>query len=146
MPRALMRGWPFSSRPPSWACPGVYQLQAAIAAVHAQAATPEATDWQRIVLLYDRLTVLAASPIVALNRAVAISMVDGPMRALEIVDELAAGGALDGYHLLHSTHAELLRRAGRLDEATAAYARALALVTNDVDRRHLERRRDELTG
>ena len=126
------------------AAPGPYQLQAAIAAVHATAPTAAATDWRRIVRLYDRLAALDPSPVVALNRAVAVAMADGPATALAIVDALAADGALDGYHLLHSTRAELLRRLRRDQEAAAAFARARDLATNDVERAYLERRRREL--
>ncbi len=122
--------------------PGVYQLQAAIAAVHAQAPTADETDWRRIVLLYDRLIRLSGSPVVALNRAVAVSMVDGPGRGLDIVDGLLADGVLDDYHLLHATRAELLRRLARHEEARAAYDRAIALTTNAAEKSFLERRRD----
>jgi len=124
--------------------PGPYQLQAAIAAVHAQAARPEDTDWARIVLLYDRLLSINDSPIVALNRTVAVSMARGPAEALAIIDELRDGGGLDGYYLLHSTRAELLRRLGRRDEAAVEYAQAAALATNDAERQFLERRRASL--
>jgi RNA polymerase sigma-70 factor (ECF subfamily) len=124
--------------------PGPYQLQAAIAGVHARAATADATDWPRIVALYDRLVTVMPSPVVALNRAVAVSMARGPERGLAIVDSLAQSGDLDGYHLLHSTRAELLARVGRSSEALEEFTRALDLATNDVDRRHLERRLAEL--
>ena len=124
--------------------PGPYQLQAAIAAVHAQAARPEDTDWAHIVLLYDRLLSINDSPIVALNRTVAVSMARGPAEALAIIDELRDGGGLDGYYLLHSTRAELLRRLGRRDEAAVEYAQAAALATNDAERQFLERRRASL--
>lgn len=120
--------------------PGPYQLQAAITAVHAQSSTSGATDWRTIVRLYDRLLELAPSPVVALNRAVAVAMVEGPLRGLAITEELEADGALDTYHLLHATRAEMLRRLDRNEEAAAAYQRALELVTNEVERSYLERR------
>jgi RNA polymerase sigma-70 factor (ECF subfamily) len=124
--------------------PGRYQLQAAIAAVHASATTAQDTDWARIVLLYDRLLTLDPSPIVALNRAVAVSMARSPAEALAVVDELAARGELVGYHQRHSTRAELLRRLGRRAAAAEAYGRALELVANDAERRFLENRRAQL--
>ena len=124
--------------------PGPYQLQAAIAAVHAQALRPDDTDWARIVLLYNRLLSINDSPIVALNRTVAISMAGDPAEALAITDELRDGGGLDGYYLLHSTRAELLRRLGRRDEAADEYGKAAALATNDAERQFLERRRASL--
>jgi RNA polymerase sigma-70 factor (ECF subfamily) len=124
--------------------PGPFALQAAIAALHCQAPTPADTDWPQIVRLYDLLERVQPSPIVSLNRAAAVAMVDGPAAALAIVDRLAASGDLDRYHLLHAAHADLLRRLGKVDEATASYARALALVTNDAERRFLERRLREL--
>jgi RNA polymerase sigma-70 factor (ECF subfamily) len=126
--------------------PGPYQLQAAIAAVHAGADSAASTDWQRIVLLYDRLLAVVPSPVVVLNRAVAVAMVNGPAAALAVVDGLAADGALDGYHLLHATRGELLRRLGRAIEAAAAYERARDLATNEVERAYLEQRRRESTG
>jgi RNA polymerase sigma-70 factor (ECF subfamily) len=124
--------------------PGPFALQAAIAAQHCQAARPEDTNWPEIVRLYDLLERVQPSPIVALNRAVAVSMVDGPHRALALVDALSAGGALEGYHLLHAARADLLRRSGSSAEAAQSYARALALVTNDSERRFLERRLREV--
>ncbi len=124
--------------------PGPYQLQAAIAAVHAEAATSEATDWARIVLLYDRLAAINPSPVVALNRAVAVAMARGPEQGLVIVDSLGASGELDGYHLFHATRADLLRRLGRNAEATVAYRRAIELASNDVERSFLERRLAEV--
>ena len=124
--------------------PGPYALQAAIAAVHCRAARAEDTDWPQIVGLYDLLERLQPSPIVSLNRAVAVAMVEGPMPALALIDALAATGDLDGYHLLHAARADLLRRAGSSVEAAKSYARALALVTNDSERRFLERRLREV--
>ena len=120
--------------------PGPYALQAAIAALHCRAARAEDTDWPQILRLYDVLERLQPSPIVSLNRAVAVAMAHGPRPALAIMDRLAAGGGLDKYHLLHSARAELLRRAGFSAEAADAYARALALVSNNSERRFLERR------
>ena len=124
--------------------PGPYALQAAIAAVHCRAARAEDTDWPQIVGLYDLLERLQPSPIVSLNRAVAVAMVEGPKPALALIDALAATGDLDGYHLLHAARADLLRRAGSSVEAAKSYARALALVTNDSERRFLERRLREV--
>ena len=125
---------------------GPFALQAAIAALHCQAARADETDWPQIVRLYDRLERLQPSPIVALNRAVAIAMVDGPGPALALVDALAAAGDLDGYHLLHAARADLLRRIGDPAEAAKSYTRALALVTNDSERRFLERRLREVNS
>jgi RNA polymerase sigma-70 factor (ECF subfamily) len=124
--------------------PGPFAIQAAIAAQHCQAARAEDTDWRQIVRLYDLLERVNPSPIVSLNRAVAVSMVDGPHRALAAIDALAASGALDGYHLLHAARADLLRRSGSLAEAATSYTRALELVTNDSERRFLERRLREV--
>jgi RNA polymerase sigma-70 factor, ECF subfamily len=123
---------------------GPFALQAAIAALHCQAPRAEDTDWPQIVRLYDRLERLQPSPIVSLNRAVGIAMVDGLRPALALVDALAAGGDLDGYHLLHAARADLLRRIGDPAEAARSYTRALALVTNDSERRFLERRLREV--
>lgn len=117
---------------------GVYALQAAIAALHCQAAHAEATDWGQIARLYEVLERLQPSPIVSLNRAVAIAMTDSPQTALGLVDRLTV--ELDSYHLFHATRADLLRRMGALQEATHSYRRALELVTNDSERRFLEQR------
>jgi RNA polymerase sigma-70 factor (ECF subfamily) len=122
--------------------PGPFALQAAIAAIHCEAAHAEDTDWPQILRLYDRLDRLQPSPIVSLNRAVAVAMVAGPIPALAIVDSLTT--ELDGYHLLHAVRADLLRRAGASAEAAKSYLRALALVTNDSERRFLERRLREV--
>jgi RNA polymerase sigma-70 factor, ECF subfamily len=121
---------------------GPFALQAAIAALHCQAARAEDTDWPQIVRLYDLLERLDPSPIVSLNRAVAVAMVDGPQVALALIDALA--GELDGYHLLHAARADLLRRIGSSVEAAKSYGRALALVTNESERRFLERRLREV--
>jgi RNA polymerase sigma-70 factor (ECF subfamily) len=120
--------------------PGPYQLQACIAALHAVAPTAAATDWRRIAVLYDQLMALNPSPVVALNRAVAVAMRDGPAAGLALMDDLAASGDLDGYHLLHAGRADLLRRLGRAPEAAAAYRRALELAANPVERAFLTRR------
>jgi RNA polymerase sigma-70 factor (ECF subfamily) len=124
--------------------PGPYLLQAQIAAEHARAASAAATDWPRIVGLYDDLLAAQPSPVVALNRAVAVSMASGPAAGLALVDEIAASGELAGYHLLHATRGELLARLGRLDEAFKAFRLALDLAGNDADRKHLERRLREV--
>jgi RNA polymerase sigma-70 factor, ECF subfamily len=124
--------------------PGPYTLQAAIAAAHAEAPTAEATDWARIVGLYDLLARADPSPVVELNRAVAVAMRDGPAAGLALVDALLAGGQLDAYHLAHAARADLLRRLGRPDEARAAYRRALDLARQGPERRFLERRLREL--
>jgi RNA polymerase sigma-70 factor (ECF subfamily) len=120
--------------------PGPYQLQAAIAASHAQAPTAEETDWREIVLLYDRLSRMAPMPVVLLNRAVAVAMADGPAAGLALVDELEQTEALSDYHLLPATRADLLRRLERNDEAAAAYERALELAPTEAERRFLSRR------
>ena len=124
--------------------PGPYALQAAIAAQHCQAARAEDTDWPQIVRLYDLLERLQPSPVVSLNRAVAVAMAEGPYPALAIIDALAAAGDLDNYPLLHATRADLLRRLGSPKEAANSYARALALTVNDSERRFLERRLREV--
>ncbi len=123
---------------------GPYTLQAAIAAVHAEAATADATDWAQIVGLYDVLARADPSPVIELNRAAAIAMRDGPAAGLAIVDAILARGDLDGYHLAHSARADLCRRLGRSDEARAAYQRALELVRQEPERRFLERRLREI--
>lgn len=120
--------------------PGPYAVQAAIAALHCQAERAEDTDWLQIVRLYDLLERLQPTPVVALNHAVALAMVDGPAPALALVDALAATGELDGYHLLHATRADLLRRLGEREASAVAYARALEHVTSPSERRFLERR------
>jgi RNA polymerase sigma-70 factor (ECF subfamily) len=123
--------------------PGPYSLEAAIAAVHDDAARAEDTDWRQIVLLYRRLYEVHASPVVALNGAVAVSMAFGPAVALPLVDALAE--PLVQYHLWHATRAALLRRLGRREESAAAYRRALELAQNDSERRFLSRRLAEVT-
>jgi RNA polymerase sigma-70 factor (ECF subfamily) len=121
--------------------PGAYQLQAAIAALHAQAASSDDTDWQQIAALYGRLEELTGSPVVSLNKAVAVAMAWGPDAGLDAVEGLTG---LDGYHLYHATRADLLRRLERAEEAGLAYRRALELATNPVERRFLERRLEEV--
>jgi RNA polymerase sigma-70 factor (ECF subfamily) len=123
--------------------PGPYQLQAAIAALHAEATSAEETDWRQIAALYDSLARLEPSPVVELNRAVAIAMAAGPAHGLALVDRIVG---LDGYHLLHATRADLLRRSGRPDEAARAYEAALRLATNPVERDFLARRLAEVAS
>ncbi|HEY3942583.1 MAG TPA: RNA polymerase sigma factor [Acidimicrobiales bacterium] len=120
--------------------PGPYQVQAAIAACHATAPVAGATDWAQIADLYARLATMLPTPVVQLNRAVAVAMADGPAAGLRLVDDLEAGGALAGYHLLPATRADLLRRAGRHGEAVRSYRAALALAGTDAERRYLARR------
>ena len=126
--------------------PGPYQLQAAIAACHAQAPTADSTDWREIVLLYDRLSQLAPTPVVLLNRAVAVAMADGPAAGLALVDELEQSGALSDYYLLPATRADLLRRLERDDEAAAAYERALELAPTEAEQRYLSRRLSQVSS
>jgi RNA polymerase sigma-70 factor, ECF subfamily len=123
---------------------GPYALQAAIAAVHAEAPTAEATDWRQIAGLYDVLMRVEPGPVVELNRAVAVAMRDGPAAGLALVDALLARGELDRYHLAHATRAELCRRLRRVPEAIASYERALELVQQEPERRFLLRRKAEL--
>jgi len=123
--------------------PGPYQVQAAIAALHTQAPRPEDTDWPQIAALYGSLLRMSPSPVVALNRAVAVAMADGPQAGLALADRLAVD--LDEYHLFHATRADLLRRADRGSEARIAYRRALELVTNPQERAFLERRLAEVS-
>ena len=123
---------------------GPYTLQAAIAAVHAEATTPAETDWKQIVGLYDVLLRADPSPVIELNRAAAVAMRDGPAAGLAIVDAILAHGDLDDYHLAHSARADLCRRLGRLADARASYERALALTKQEPERRFLEKRLREL--
>jgi RNA polymerase sigma-70 factor (ECF subfamily) len=123
---------------------GPYTLQAAIAAVHAEAATASATDWRQIIGIYDVLLRLETSPVIELNRAAAIAMHDGPEIGLALIDAILARGELADYHLAHSARADLCRRLGRSQEAIAAYQRALALTTQAPERRFIERRLEEL--
>jgi RNA polymerase sigma-70 factor (ECF subfamily) len=123
--------------------PGPYQVQAAIAALHARAPRPDDTDWPQIASLYGVLAEMTPSPVVELNRAVAVALADGPARGLALVDAL--GGELQRYHLYHAARADLLRRLERPTEAADAYRQALELVTNPSERSYLERRLAEVT-
>ncbi len=123
---------------------GPYTIQAAIAAAHAQAPQAAATDWKQIVALYDLLVRAEPSPVIELNRAVAVAMRDGPLAGLELVDEILTRGNLDTYHLAHAARADLCRRLGRTAEARASYQRALSLTRQEPERRFLERRLEEL--
>jgi len=123
--------------------PGPYQLQAAIAACHAVAESPDETDWAEIVILYDRLSQLVPTPVVRLNRAVAVAMALGPQAGLELVEELELEGELDEYYLLPATRADFLRRLGRAAEARDAYVQALDLAPTDAERRYLSKRLTE---
>jgi len=125
--------------------PGPYVLQAAIAAVHAEAPTATATDWDQIARLYGVLAQLEPSPIIELNRAVAVAMRDGPLAGLELIDQILLQGELSEYHLAHSARADLCRRLGRTAEARASYQRALALARQEPERRFLQRRMSELS-
>jgi RNA polymerase sigma-70 factor (ECF subfamily) len=120
--------------------PGPYQLQAAIVACHATAHDAADTDWGQIAALYERLVEFTPSPVVELNRAVAVAMVDGPAAGLEIIESIVAAGSLPGYHLLPATRADLLRRLRRFDEAAVHYREALRLAATDSERRFLARR------
>jgi RNA polymerase sigma-70 factor, ECF subfamily len=123
---------------------GPYAIQAAIAAVHAEASRADETDWAQIVAFYDLLLGMNPSPVIELNRAAAIAMKDGPARGLDLINALLARGELANYHLAHSARADLLRRLGRTDDALAAYAAALPLTTQEPERRFIERRMDLL--
>jgi RNA polymerase sigma-70 factor, ECF subfamily len=136
----IAEGLALSERAAAHGPVGPYTIQARIAAAHADAEAPEDTDWARIVRLYEWLARVAPSPVVELNRAAAVAMSEGPERGLEMIEEI---DGLDGYPQLHSARAELLRRLGREKEAESAYARAIELTSNEVERRYLERR---LTG
>jgi len=125
---------------------GPYQVQAAIAALHDEAVTAATTDWPQIEALYLELARLAPSPVVDLNRAVAVAMVRGPAAGLVLMDEIAAAGTLDDYHLLHAARADLLRRLGQRGEAAAAYRRAAALTANEAERAFLSRRLADVNG
>src|ERR1700683_2718552 len=125
---------------------GPYALQAAIAAVHCKAARSEDTNWREIVKLYDRLERVEPSPVISLNRAVAIAMAEGPDAALAIVNRLLDDGDLENYHLLHAVRADLLRRIGSGNEAAKSYLRAIELVSNDQERSYLQQRLRELKG
>jgi RNA polymerase sigma-70 factor, ECF subfamily len=120
-----------------------YQLQAAIAAGHALARSAAETNWHEIAVLYDRLSELVPTPVVLLNRAVAVAMADGPASGLKLVEEIDQSGALADYYLLPATRADLLRRLDRHSEAATAYRRALELAPTDAERRFLRRRLSE---
>ena len=124
--------------------PGPFALQAAIAALHCQAHDGGETDWPQIARLYGVLERVQPSPVVSLNRAVAVAMAEGIDRGLALIDQLAAEGALDEYHLLHAARADLLRRTGAHADAARSYERALALAGNESERRFLERRLQEV--
>ena len=124
--------------------PGPYAIQAAISAVHCRASRPGDTDWREIVRLYDLLVRVQPSPIVALNRAVAVAMVEGPLAGLSQIDALTAGDHLEDYYLLHAARADLLRRADLYSEAAHSYRRALELVSNESERRYLQKRLNAL--
>ena len=126
--------------------PGPLALQAAIAAMHCRAPRAEETDWREIVRLYDELARLQPSPVVSLNRAVAVAMAEGPERGLELMQELAEKSDLENYHLLHAARADMHRRLGNFAEAAEEYQKALGLVTNESERRYLEKRLREVKG
>jgi RNA polymerase sigma-70 factor, ECF subfamily len=144
--RRITEGQELAERALRMRRPGPYQVQAAIAAVHDEAPSAADTDWAQIALLYDRLEALDPSPVVELNRAVAVAMVDGPARGLELLDGIAADGTLDDYHLLHAARADLLRRLDRRSEASLAYRRAYELAGNEAERGFLARRLAEVGG
>ena len=123
---------------------GAYTLQAAIAAVHAESPSPASTDWREITLLYDHLLRIQPSPVIELNRAVAIAMCEGPEQGLRLIDDLLAGEQLSDYHLAHSARADLCRRLGRITEARTSYEKALTLASQEPDRRFLAKRLQEL--
>lgn len=125
---------------------GSYQLQAAIAAVHAEAERADQTDWRQIVALYEELIRITSSPVVALNHAVAVAMSEGFERGLSFIESAGADGKLENYYLFHASRADLLRRLHRLDEARAAYTRALSLTTNHVEQNYIRRRLNDLTA
>jgi RNA polymerase sigma-70 factor (ECF subfamily) len=125
--------------------PGAYQLQAAIAALHDEAASAEETDWAQIAAIYDTLAAASPSAVVELNRAVAVAMADGPEQGLPLIDAIADRGELESYPYLHAARADLLRRLGRMDEAAVAYRRARELTENVAERSFLDRRYDEVT-
>ena len=123
---------------------GPYTIQAAIALAHAQAPSSAATDWVQIVRLYDILLQTNPSPVIELNRAVAVTMRDGPLAGLDLIDAILAKGDLENYHLAHAARADLCRRLGRTKEARVSYQRALSLTRQEPERRFLERRLSEL--
>jgi RNA polymerase sigma-70 factor (ECF subfamily) len=124
--------------------PGPYAVQAAIAALHCEASRAEETDWRQIVGLYNLLERLQPSPVVSLNRAAAVAMVEGPRAGLALMDTLASTGDLDGYHLFHAARADLLRRLGDHQQALLSYERAFSLAGNESERRFLAKRLGEI--
>jgi RNA polymerase sigma-70 factor, ECF subfamily len=140
---AIDEGLSVLDRAVALARPGIYQIQAAIAALHARAPSAAQTDWPQIAALYDTLWRVTGSPVVALNRAAAVAMAEGPDRGLRQIADIETWGVLDDYHLLFAAKADLLRRAGRHREALAEYDRALELTRNERERRYLRRRRKE---
>jgi RNA polymerase sigma-70 factor (ECF subfamily) len=125
---------------------GPYQLQAAIVALHAEAQTAGETDWRQIAGLYGELARIVPTPIVALNRAVAVALSEGLETGLAMIDQLGSSGELDSYHLYHAARADILRRLGRSQDSEQAYRHALSLTANAVERRYLKRRLVELEG
>ena len=123
---------------------GTYQLQAAIAAVHAEAKSPAETDWRQIAALYAELLRIKPSPVVALNHAAAIAMSEGFEEGLRLMDEIGVASKLDDYYFFHAARADLLRRLERFEEARSAYLRALELTENKVEKKHVRRRMREL--
>jgi RNA polymerase sigma-70 factor (ECF subfamily) len=142
--RAIEEGTDVLNRALRMRRPGPYQVQAAIAALHSEPLRADDTDWREIALLYGQLARMAPSPVVELNRAVAIAMAEGAVAGLRIVDQLVESGVLADYHLLHATRADLLRRLGRDREAEAAYVRAIRLTANRAEREFLEGRLNEV--
>jgi RNA polymerase sigma-70 factor (ECF subfamily) len=140
---AIAEGSELLERALGFRCPGVYQLQAAIAALHDRAPSSAETDWGKIASVYDELLERTGSPVVALNRAVAVAMVQGPIAGLEEIHRVESAEALSRYHLLFSAKADLLRRAGRFEEALPEYDKAIALARNERERAFLRRRRLE---
>jgi RNA polymerase sigma-70 factor (ECF subfamily) len=126
--------------------PGTFQLQAAIAAVHAEASSAAETDWRQIIALYRELMRVNSSPVIALNHAAAVAMREGFEKGLMLIEEAGASGELDHYYLYHAARADMLRRLGRLPEAATAYASAAALTTNQVEQRYIRRRLNEVAG
>jgi RNA polymerase sigma-70 factor (ECF subfamily) len=124
---------------------GPYQIQAVIAALHSQASTPEETDWGQIAALYEKLNELHPSPVISLNRAVAVAMSVGFEEGLQQIDDLGGSGALEQYHLFHAARADLLRRLNRQGEAAEAYRQAVRLATNRIEQDFLRRRLDLVT-
>jgi RNA polymerase sigma-70 factor (ECF subfamily) len=144
--RQIEQGYALLDRAVRHRLPGPYQLQAAIAALHARAADAADTDWPQIADLYRELVRLHPTPVVALNRCVAVAMADGPEAGLRDLDRAGLAEVLDGYQPFHAARADLLRRAGRREEAARAYDRARGLATTTAERRYLEERRRELTA